>query len=40
MKYILFLTLILSGLIANAANVENTPEITSSSKVDMYTALF
>ncbi len=36
MKYILFLTLILSGLIANAANVE----ITSSSKVDMYTALF
>ena len=40
MKYILFFTLILSGLIANAANVKNTPEITSSSKVEMYTALF
>lgn len=40
MKNILFLTLILSGLIANAANVEKTLEITSSSKVEMYTALF
>ncbi len=40
MKHTLILTLIISGLIANTADERQAIEITPTSKVEMYTALF